>query len=119
MNRRQFGNAGEDAACAYLAKKGWKIIARNVRMGRNEIDIIARKRDVLAFVEVKRRSGTGFGRPAEAVNTEKQRRIAQAAALYMQENGLENANIRFDVIEILPGELRHIEAAFDATDFFR
>ena len=119
MNRRQqFGNAGEDAACAFLAKKGWEILGRNVRKGRNEIDIIARKRGLIAFVEVKARSGLGFGTPAEAVNFEKQRRIAQAAALYMQENGLSEANIRFDVIEILPGELRHIEAAFDATDFF-
>ncbi|MBQ8506414.1 MAG: YraN family protein [Clostridia bacterium] len=118
MNRRQFGNAGEDAACAYLVKKGWKILGRNVRRGPGEIDIIARKRDIVAFVEVKRRSSASFGRPAEAVNFEKQRRIAQAAALYMQENGLGEANIRFDVIEILPGELRHIEAAFDATDIF-
>ena len=119
MNRRQFfGNAGEDAACAYLLKKGWKILDRNVRRGRNEIDIIAQKRGLLAFIEVKTRSGMAYGRPAEAVNTEKQRRIIQAAALYLQENGLSEANIRFDVIEILPGERRHIEAAFDATDFF-
>ena len=118
MNRRAFGSAGEDAACAYLLKKGWTILGRNVRAGRNEIDIIAKKRKLIAFIEVKRRSGLGFGRPSEAVNFEKQRHIAQAAALYMQENGLENANIRFDVIEILPGELRHIEAAFDATDLF-
>lgn len=116
MNRRQFGNVGEDAACAYLVKKGWRIVERNLRRGRNEIDIIARRRGVLAFIEVKRRSSLGYGRPAEAVNLEKQRHIAQAAALYMQENGLSEANIRFDVIEILPEELRHIEAAFDATD---
>lgn len=118
MNRRQFGNAGEDAACAHLVRKGWRIVERNLRRGRNEIDIIARRRGVLAFIEVKTRSSLGYGRPAEAVNLEKQRRIAQAAALYMQENGLSEANIRFDVIEVLPGELRHIEAAFDATDFF-
>ena len=118
MNRRQFGNIGEDAACAFLQKKGWKILARNVRRGGNEIDIVARKRELVAFVEVKTRSGLGFGRPAEAVNIQKQRRIAQAAALYMQENGLDEANIRFDIIEVLPGELRHIEAAFDATDIF-
>ena len=58
------------------------------------------------------------GQPAEAVNSEKQRRIAQAAALYMQEEGLEDSRIRFDIIEILPGEIRHIEGAFDATDLF-
>lgn len=118
MNRRAYGSAGEDAACAYLAGRGWEILDRNVRRGRGEIDIIARRRGAVAFVEVKRRSGLGYGRPAEAVNREKQRRIVQAAAIYMQEKGLDEANIRFDVIEILPGELRHIECAFDASDLF-
>lgn len=118
MNRRQYGNAGEDAACAYLQGQGWEILARNVRRGRNEIDIIAKKRRVVAFVEVKRRSSLRYGRPAEAVDAEKQRRIVQAAALYMQENGLENANISFDVIEVLPDGVHHIEAAFDASDLF-
>lgn len=116
MNRRAFGNAGEDAACAYLTARGWTILDRNVRRGRGEIDIVARKRDVVAFVEVKRRSNLGYGRPAEAVNREKQGRIVQAAAIYMQENQLSEANIHFDVIEILPGEIQHIECAFDASD---
>ena len=52
------------------------------------------------------------------MNLQKQARIAQAAALYMQENDLDDANIRFDIIEILPGEIRHIEGAFDATNQF-
>ena len=116
MNRRAFGGEGERAACDYLTGKGWTIVETNVRRGRGEIDIIARKRNLTAFIEVKRRSTLRYGRPAEAVNREKQRRIATAAALYMQENGLED--VRFDVIEILPGEIRHIEAAFDATDLF-
>ena len=116
MNRRAFGAEGESAACAYLKKKGWTIVETNVRRGRGEIDIIARKRGLTAFIEVKRRSSLRYGQPAEAVNREKQRRIASAAALYMQENGLEK--VRFDVIEILPEEIRHIENAFDATDLF-
>ena len=70
MNRRAYGNEGEQAACEYLQKKGWKILDRNVRRGRGEIDIIARKRKIIAFVEVKRRSSLAFGSPAEAVNTE-------------------------------------------------
>ena len=118
MNKRAFGNAGEQAACDYLAAKGWKVIGRNVRMGRNEIDIIAEKKKTIAFIEVKRRSSTAYGQPAEAVNFEKQRRIIQAAALYAEANGLDNAKLRFDVIEVLPGEIRHIENAFDATDMF-
>lgn len=116
MNTRAYGNEGEQTACEYLSAKGWKILDRNVRRGRGEIDIIARKRKLIAFIEVKRRRSTAYGRPAEAVNLEKQARIVQAAALYMQENDLDDARIRFDVIEILPGEIRHIEGAFDATD---
>lgn len=118
MNRRAYGAGGEQAACEYLQRRGWAILARNVRRGGGEIDVIAQRRGLIAFVEVKRRSSLRCGRPAEAVNLEKQRRIARAAALYMQENGLEDARVRFDVIEILPGELRHIEDAFDATDLF-
>lgn len=118
MYKRAFGNEGEQAACDYLIRKGWQIIDRNVRRGRGEIDIIARKRRITAFVEVKRRTNIAFGTPAEAVNTEKQKRIAHAAALYMQENDLLDARIRFDIIEILPGEIRHIEGAFDASDLF-
>ena len=116
MNRRAFGGEGERAACDYLCKKGWTIVETNVRRGRGEIDIIAQKCGLTAFVEVKRRSSLRYGQPAEAVNWEKKRRIVGAAALYMQEHGLER--VRFDVIEILPGQIRHIESAFDATDLF-
>ena len=118
MNTRAYGNEGEQAACDFLAAKGWKILDRNVRRGRGEIDIIARKRKTTAFIEVKRRRSTAYGQPAEAVNAQKQMRIAQATALYMQENGMDDADIRFDIIEILPGEIRHIEGAFDATGLF-
>ena len=118
MNRRAYGTEGEQAACAHLQRRGWEILERNFRRGPGEIDVIARRRGLIAFVEVKRRGSLRCGRPAEAVNAEKQRRIVQVAALYMQENGLEDARVRFDVIEILPGELRHIEGAIDATGFF-
>ena len=116
MNRRAFGSEGERAACEYLKRKGWTIVDTNVRRGRGEIDIVAQKRGLTAFIEVKRRSSLRYGQPAEAVNREKQRRISGAAALYMQEHSIKK--VRFDVIEILPGEIRHIESAFDATDLF-
>ena len=118
MNTRAIGNAGEDMACDYLKKRGWTIVARNVRCGRNEIDIIARRRRLTAFIEVKRRKSADFGRPAEAVNRDKQARIARAAAIYLQENDMPVAQVRFDVIEILPGEIRHIEGAFDAPESY-
>ena len=118
MNRRAFGNDGEDAACAYLMERGWKIVARNVRRGSGEIDVIARKGRLTAFVEVKRRSGGAFGTPAEAVNAAKRRRIVQAAAIWAQETGIAESAMRFDVIEIYRNQIRHIEGAFDATDLF-
>ena len=118
MNQRTYGNEGEQAACDFLVKHGYAILERNLRRGRGEIDIIARRRGVIAFIEVKRRSSLNFGTPAEAVNFEKQRRILSAASIYLQEKGLSEANIRFDIIEILANKIRHIQAAFDATDFF-
>ena len=118
MDRHLTGRWGEEKAAAFLRRKGYKIIGMNYACRMGEIDIIARRRGLTAFIEVKRRRDTRYGRPAEAVNLEKQRRIAQAAALYMQENALEDARVRFDVIEILPDGLRHIEDAFDATGLF-
>ena len=118
MNRRAYGNEGEQAACELLIRHGYTILDRNVRRGRGEIDIVARKRSIIAFVEVKRRSTLDFGTPAEAVNADKQKRILSAASIYLQEIGLSEANIRFDIIEILADKIRHIQAAFDATDFF-
>ena len=103
---------------SFLIYKGLSVLARNYHCRYGEIDIIARKRKIIAFIEVKRRSSLNYGWPAEAVNTEKQKRIAQVAALYIQEQGLEDSNLRFDIIEILSGEIRHIEGAFDATDLF-
>ena len=116
MNRRSFGGQGEADARACLVGKGIKILEMNFRRPTGEIDIIARQGSMVCFVEVKRRSSLRYGRPAEAVNADKQRRIARTALLYLQENGLEDAPVRFDIIEILPGEIRRIENAFDASD---
>ena len=116
MNKRELGTEGEVRARAWLLGKGAKILEMNYRRPTGEIDIIARQGSMVCFVEVKRRSSLRYGRPAEAVNADKQRRIARTALLYLQENGLEDAPARFDIIEILPGEIRRIENAFDASD---
>ena len=118
MNKRGFGAAGEQIARDFLAGKGAKILEMNYRRPTGEIDIIARHKKVLLFVEVKRRSSLRFGRPSEAVDRAKRGHILRTAALYMQEKRLGDAPVRFDVIEILPDEIRHIENAFDATGFF-
>ena len=110
MNRRVVGNLGEDAACAALRRAGLNVLARNVRRPTGEIDIIAREGKTIAFVEVKARSSLRYGRPSEAVG--------RTAAVWLAENGLEDAPVRFDVVEVLPGSVRHLRAAFDATGLF-
>ena len=115
MNKRGFGAAGEQIARDFLAGKGAKILEMNYRRPTGEIDIIARQGKTLLFVEVKRRSSLRYGRPAEAVDRQKQSHILRTAQLYLQENRLTDVPVRFDVIEVLPGQIRHIENAFDAS----
>lgn len=116
MNKRCVGSMGESAACAALEKSGAVILERNYRRPGGEIDIIAREKKTILFVEVKLRSTLRYGRPAEAVNRTKQLKIIRTALCYLAENNLEDAPIRFDIVEVLPDQLRHIRAAFDATD---
>ena len=116
MTRARLGAAGEDAAAGYLTARGWIVLARNYRVREGEIDLVARRGDVLAFVEVKTRRGHRFGIPAEAVTYRKQARIRMLARRYMQDAGVHADVLRFDVIEVEPGGddlmIRHIEAAF-------
>ena len=116
----RIGKWGEDIAACFLRNHGWDIVGRRVRPckrdQRCEIDVIARKGDTVAFVEVKRRGSNRFGRPAEAVTPQKRQRIVRTAQLYLQEKRLQDVKARFDIIEILPGETRHIENAFDAPE---
>lgn len=118
MNKRKFGGEGEADARAFLTGKGIKVLEMNYRRPTGEIDIIARQGRTVLFVEVKRRSSLRYGRPAEAVDRAKQGHILRTAALYLQEKGLSDAPVRFDVVEVMPGEIRHIENAFDATGFW-
>ena len=118
MNKRQFGSEGEAEARAFLQRRGAKILEMNYRRPTGEIDIIARAGRTVVFVEVKRRSSLRYGRPGEAVNRQKQQHILRTAQLYLQEKRLADVPVRFDVIEILPGEIRHIENAFDAEAIY-
>ncbi len=116
MNKRAAGTSGETVACEALKRAGMTILARNWRRPTGEIDIIAKDKRTIAFIEVKTRSSLRFGRPAEAVDKAKQLHILRTAMLYLAEKGLEDAPVRFDVVEVLPTGVRHIRAAFDATD---
>jgi putative endonuclease len=117
--RRTLGAAGEDAACAHLERRGYRILARNARADRVELDVVAERAGVLVFVEVKTRRGDRCGAAAEAVDARKQARIARGAAAWLRASRRRVRRIRFDVITCEPAprggfRVTHWEAAFDA-----
>lgn len=113
-DNKAVGKFGEDFAAKFLKRKGYEIIKRNYINPYGEIDIIAAFDGYLIFIEVKTRSTEEFGRPAEAVNAHKIRKISQVASYYIQTKRLYDYPVRFDVIEVCEGEINHIENAFDS-----
>ncbi len=99
--RLALGAWGEDQAVEYLRQQGMKIIERNFRTPVGEIDIIARHKSVLLFVEVKTRRSNAFGTPQEAVGQRKQRQIIRTAQWYLQNHKNIKLQPRFDVVAIL------------------
>lgn len=98
-DRRAAGRRYEEAAGAYLESLGYRILERNYRCRRGEIDLIARDGAVLVFIEVKFRRGPAAGDPAEAVDARKRRRIVTAARMYLAERRLSPQTLcRFDVV---------------------
>ena len=94
------GQEGERLAADYLVKKGYRIIKRNYRYHRNEIDIIALNHRTLCFIEVKTRSTAEKGHPADAVTLLKQREIIKAARAYLAFSGEDERDCRFDVVTV-------------------
>jgi len=99
--RLALGAWGEEQAATFLRKLGMKIIARNYRTPVGEIDIIARWRKNLVFVEVKTRRGVAFGTPQEAVGPRKQQQIIRTAQWYLGQGSPGGLQPRFDVVAIL------------------
>jgi putative endonuclease len=104
--RRHTGESGESIAVKFLKKNGYKIIEQNYRCKLGEIDIIARDRRALAFIEVKARRTDEFGGPKWAVTPRKQRKISMVALNYLKETEQMGKKARFDVVAIrlLPGD---------------
>jgi putative endonuclease len=115
------GKDGEGLAVKYLQEKGFKIVERNYRAGRKEIDIIAELPDTIVFVEVKFRESDTLASPFEAVNIRKQQNIFRVANSYVRSRKI-NKDVRFDIIGIVAGvsgqnssrhnRIEHIEGAF-------
>ncbi|MGB0071151.1 MAG: YraN family protein [Isosphaeraceae bacterium] len=115
---RLLGDRGEQEAARYLRRQGLRILHRGYRTNHGEIDLIALDGNVIVFVEVKaRRQGV----PAEAVTTEKQRRLTLAALHFLKKHGLLEQRSRFDVVAIIwpeddnPPQIEHIRDAFEAV----
>ena len=115
MNKRKTGAEYENLAAQYLKEQGYTILKQNYRNRFGEIDILAKKDEVLVFVEVKFRSTNACGAPLEAVDMRKQRKISRTALYYYAGHGYEeNIPCRFDVIAIYgDGRIQHIENAFE------
>ncbi len=98
--RHELGKTGEEIGTQYLINNGYKLIIRNFRCRQGEIDIIAKDKDEIVFIEVKTRRNTNYGCPIDAVDKRKQKHILNASKFYIYKNKLEKRKIRFDVIEV-------------------
>ena len=116
--KRAAGDEAEQLTVEHLERAGYTIRDRNVLCRRGELDVVAEKGNVLAFVEVRMRATALFGDPSMSVNFSKQRKVVLAAYEYCQRNRLFERVIRFDVAAVVgkgrEGHIEHIEDAFDA-----
>lgn len=114
----QTGKAGENTAEAYLRNMGYRIIDRNFRCKKGEIDLIVKKHNIMVFVEVKTRNSFKFGHPSESITESKRKHIRSTAYWYINSQNFNGPELdyRFDVMEILRLDNRqyvnHIENAF-------
>ena len=109
------GEKGEDLAVEFLQKKGYKILDRNWRFKKAEVDIIAQKNEVLIIVEVKTRTSNYFGNPQDFINQKKVQLLVEAANEYVISKDLD-VEVRFDIVAILKNkqefDIEHLEDAF-------
>ena len=117
MQKKELGQKGEEFALRFLKKRGYQIIQKNYVCKMGEMDIIAKEKDTLVFIEVKTRTSTTFGPPQLAVNPKKQSQMSKVALNFLKEKKLEDVKARFDVVAILLGprgeEIELIKDAFD------
>lgn len=113
------GDRGEEVAATHLEEAGYRVLERNYHFERNEVDLVCYDPEdggEIVFVEVKTRSGMGFGAPEASVTEEKQEALAKVARAYMHERQFEGAPARFDVVTVMlrdgPPEISHYENAF-------
>lgn len=113
--RHETGKIGEDIVVKYLEQNGYTIIERNFECRQGEIDIIAKDKEEIVFIEVKTRTNENYGKPKEAVDKTKKKHIYKSSEFYVYINHLENEPIRIDVIEVYKKQekfiIHHIKQA--------
>ena len=119
-DHNEFGKLAEELAEQFLVQKNYKILAKNFRYQKAEIDIIAEFQNQIIIVEVKARNTDAFMLPQEAINKRKIKLIVSAANYFLEENNIDKET-RFDAISVLPDEsgklgITHLENAFEAFD---
>ena len=117
--RDDLGRRGEDEAARYLKALGYRIVGRRERILRGDIDIVALDGRTVVFVEVRSKSDTRHGHPAETVGTVKQRRLAELATAYIRRHRLEDCSVRIDVVAVTFAAgatpvVEHYQNAFDS-----
>jgi TIGR00252 family protein len=113
MNKRELGSCYEKWATSYLIHKGYQIIENNFRCRFGEIDIIAKDKATLVFVEVKYRKNDNYGTALEAVSLKKQKNIRRVSEYYIMSKKLSiELDIRYDIVAILGDEVTLLENAF-------
>lgn len=115
MNNKTIGNLGENLAKNYLIENNYKILETNFRTRIGEIDIIAKKDEIIAFIEVKSRNSSKYGKPLEAITHRKMQKIIKVAQNYIVYKNRGDNQYRFDVIEVFLNKnekINHIEDAF-------
>ncbi|MCD5402012.1 YraN family protein [candidate division NPL-UPA2 bacterium] len=116
MNPKELGKEGEKLACQFLRRKGYRIRERNYCSSLGEIDVVARDKGTLVFVEVKARRTDRYGCPQDSVTKDKQERMRKIALTYLKKNGWEG-DCRFDIISVLmdsEGKVVNIELTKNA-----
>lgn len=117
--RHRRGYIGERIVIQHLLQTGWRIEAHRFRLGRNDLDLVARQGHLVAFIEVKTRTTHRFGAPAESVGWKKRAVLRRLAEVWRQRFGLPADHYRFDVISVEPGSagprVTHMADAWRAT----
>ncbi|MCI8277769.1 MAG: YraN family protein [Clostridia bacterium] len=112
----ELGNKGEEIASRYLEKNEYEIIARNFKCAKGEIDIIAKDKEDIVFIEVKTRRNENYGKPVDSVNFIKQKHIKEVSKFFMYLNNIKDFSIRYDIIEIYKKEnkflINHLKNLF-------